>query len=89
MCLVCTVSVYCVITEVAQDADAKPGPVLPTEDWAERETMISRTGWIEVHVGNNGCIVSVYHNFIDVIGVGYFLSLPRAAFVVMVWRPRI
>lgn len=58
---------YCVTTEIAQDAAARPGPVMPTEDWAERETLSSKTGWVEVHVSNNGCIVSVYRISIDAI----------------------
>ena len=49
--------------EVAQDADAKPGPILPTEDWVEGETLTSKTGWIEVHVTSNGCIVGIFADF--------------------------
>lgn len=67
---------YCVTTEVAQDAAARPGPVMPTEDWAERETLSSKTGWVEVHVSNNGCIVSVYRISIDAISMpSNFLKL--------------
>lgn len=58
-CLVCDTKAYRVKTEVTPDADAKEGPVLPTEEWAERDTLMSRVGFVDVHVGTGGCVVSL------------------------------
>ncbi|KAL5508263.1 hypothetical protein ACEPAH_5882 [Sanghuangporus vaninii] len=55
-CLVCNTAAYRVKTEVPPDEDAKEGPILPTEDWAERDTLRSKSGYVDVHVGKEGCI---------------------------------
>ncbi|OCB84377.1 hypothetical protein A7U60_g8361 [Sanghuangporus baumii] len=55
-CLVCDTAAYRVKTEVPPDEDAKEGPILPTEDWAERDTLRSKSGDVDVHVGTDGCI---------------------------------
>ncbi|EJD01144.1 uncharacterized protein FOMMEDRAFT_169318 [Fomitiporia mediterranea MF3/22] len=55
-CLVCDTPAYRVKADVPPDEDAKQGPVLPTEDWAERNTLMSRSGLVDVHVGKGGCI---------------------------------
>ncbi len=53
-CLACDISVYRIKTEVSPDMDAKEGPMLPEEDWAEHDVLRSRTGWIEVYCGHGG-----------------------------------
>ncbi|KAL5527376.1 hypothetical protein ACEPAG_6167 [Sanghuangporus baumii] len=55
-CLVCDTAAYRVKTEVPPDEDAKEGPIMPTEDWAERDTLRSKSGYVDVHVGKEGCI---------------------------------
>ncbi|KAI5124959.1 hypothetical protein M0805_007386 [Coniferiporia weirii] len=56
ICLVCNTASYRVNVDVPPDSDAKEGPVLPTEDWTERDTLTSMSGWVEVHTGGKGCI---------------------------------
>jgi hypothetical protein len=48
-CLVCDLLVYRVYQTYAADVEGKDGPLLPTEDWVERDVLKSLTGWIEVH----------------------------------------
>ncbi|KAL5488063.1 hypothetical protein ACEPAI_6171 [Sanghuangporus weigelae] len=55
-CLVCDTAAYRIKTEVPPDEDAKEGPILPTEDWAERDTLRSKSGYVDVRVGTEGCI---------------------------------
>ncbi|KAJ7126475.1 hypothetical protein C8R43DRAFT_1240605 [Mycena crocata] len=52
-CLVCQVLVYRVHQIVSLDADARDGPLMPTEDWVEQDILKSSSGWIEVH---NQCL---------------------------------
>ncbi|KAF6762051.1 hypothetical protein DFP72DRAFT_1061336 [Ephemerocybe angulata] len=48
-CLVCDLPVYRIFQVVPADAEGKDGPILPADDWVEKETMKSPTGWIEVN----------------------------------------
>lgn len=48
---------YRVAQEIARGSEAREGPIIPTEDWVEQETLLSKNGWIEVFVGSNGCLV--------------------------------
>ena len=43
---------------VPPDIEAREGPIMPSEDWFEQDVLLSASGWIEVHVGRSGCIVS-------------------------------
>ena len=57
-CLVCNITVYRVLVVVPVDVEAKVGPIMPTEDWVEQDVLLSTSGWIQVHLGKSGCIVS-------------------------------
>ncbi|KAJ6616205.1 hypothetical protein B0H10DRAFT_1405106 [Mycena sp. CBHHK59/15] len=48
-CLLCRILVYRVHQIVSLDADARDGPLMPTEDWVEQDILKSPSGWIEVH----------------------------------------
>ncbi|KAJ2930572.1 hypothetical protein H1R20_g6529, partial [Candolleomyces eurysporus] len=48
-CLLCDLPVYRVFQIVPADVEGKDGPILPAEDYVEKETMKSPNGWIEVH----------------------------------------
>ncbi|KAJ2917505.1 hypothetical protein MD484_g2930, partial [Candolleomyces efflorescens] len=48
-CLSCDLTVYRVFQIVPADVEGKDGPILPAEDYVEKETMKSPNGWIEVH----------------------------------------
>ncbi|KAG5639699.1 hypothetical protein H0H81_005882 [Sphagnurus paluster] len=48
-CLLCDLVVYRVYQTYSADIEGKDGPLLPTEDWVERDVMKSLSGWIEVH----------------------------------------
>ena len=54
-CLVCGVLTYRVAQRITPDLSSEEGPVLPTDDWVEKEMCKSSTGWIEVY---QGCLVS-------------------------------
>lgn len=47
-CLVCQTLVYRVLQTISPDVESGEGPVLPNEDWAEKDVLKSATGWIEV-----------------------------------------
>ena len=47
-CLVCSLPTYRVAQQVTPDLCTEEGPVLPTDDWVEKELCKSATGWIEV-----------------------------------------
>lgn len=53
--MLCDLSVYRIFQVVPADVEGKDGPIIPAEDWVEKETMKSVNGWIEV---NNDCLVS-------------------------------
>ncbi|KAG6868757.1 hypothetical protein C0993_011026 [Termitomyces sp. T159_Od127] len=48
-CLLCHFAVYRVYQTYSPDVEGKDGPLLPTEDWVERDILKSLTGWIEIH----------------------------------------
>ncbi|KAI9574313.1 hypothetical protein HD554DRAFT_2046213 [Boletus coccyginus] len=48
-CLLCQTVAYRVQQLVASDVDIQEGPLLPSPDWVEQETLLSSCGWIEVH----------------------------------------
>ncbi|KAG8218968.1 hypothetical protein J3R82DRAFT_4710 [Butyriboletus roseoflavus] len=54
-CLLCQTVAYRVRQLVASDVDRQEGPLLPSSDWVEQETLLSSCGWIEV---NKDCLVS-------------------------------
>lgn len=56
--MVCNIAVYRVAVLVPPDSEAKEGPIMPTEDWVEQDVLLSKNGWIEIHLGKSGCIVS-------------------------------
>jgi hypothetical protein len=53
-CLICQVLVYRVHQVVPLDVEGKDGPLLPTNEWVEKEVLKSTTGWIEVY--RNGLV---------------------------------
>ncbi|PFH49246.1 hypothetical protein AMATHDRAFT_5063 [Amanita thiersii Skay4041] len=61
-CLICDVLAYRVFQVVPIDVDGKEGPLLPTDDWVEKEVMKSSTGWIEV---SNQCLTGDAVNAIE------------------------
>ena len=85
-CLVCDTAAYRVKTEVPPDEDAKEGPVLPTEDWAERDTLRSKTGYVDVHVGKEGCIVSVPFHHFQLRGSCVFCAYMFLYFIILSYR---
>jgi hypothetical protein len=56
-CLLCQTIVYRVHQAITTDIEGKDGPMLPTDDWAEQETLKSTSGWIELH---SGCLVCIF-----------------------------
>jgi hypothetical protein len=48
-CLICQVLVYRIHQVVPLDVEGKDGPLLPTNEWVEKEILKSATGWIELH----------------------------------------
>ncbi|TDL29529.1 hypothetical protein BD410DRAFT_779952 [Rickenella mellea] len=55
-CLVCNTDAYRVHQDLTPETEAREGPILPTDEWAERDTLLSKSGWIEVNKGSAGCI---------------------------------
>ncbi|TFK25928.1 hypothetical protein FA15DRAFT_667919 [Coprinopsis marcescibilis] len=47
-CLVCNIPVYRVFQTIPSDVEGKDGPILPSEDYVEKEIMKSPNGWVEV-----------------------------------------
>lgn len=54
-CLICDMLVYRVVQLFPPDVEGTDGPVLPTEDWVEQETLKSSTGWFEL---SKACLTS-------------------------------
>lgn len=54
-CLICDMLVYRVVQLFPPDVESTDGPVLPTEDWVEQETLKSSTGWFEL---SKACLTS-------------------------------
>ncbi|KAG6813430.1 hypothetical protein H0H92_011127 [Tricholoma furcatifolium] len=52
-CLQCQLVVYRVYQTYAPEIEKNEGPLLPTEDWVERDVLKGQNGWIEVH---NDCL---------------------------------
>ncbi|KAI0722228.1 hypothetical protein C8T65DRAFT_135304 [Cerioporus squamosus] len=50
-CLVCGLPTYRVSQRITPDLSTEEGPLLPTDDWVEKELCKSSTGWIEVFQG--------------------------------------
>jgi hypothetical protein len=48
-CLICSLLIYRVYQTFSTDVEGKDGPLLPTEDWVERDILKSSSGWVEVH----------------------------------------
>ncbi|KAF9464811.1 hypothetical protein BDZ94DRAFT_1215558 [Collybia nuda] len=48
-CLICGLLAYRVYQTYPADVEGKDGPLLPTEDWVERDILKSSNGWVEVH----------------------------------------
>ncbi|KAG6331869.1 hypothetical protein ID866_7220, partial [Astraeus odoratus] len=48
-CLICETLAYRVQQLVPPNVDGQEGPLLPSSDWMEQETLKSSCGWIEVH----------------------------------------
>ncbi|KAI6040446.1 hypothetical protein EDC04DRAFT_2867609 [Pisolithus marmoratus] len=48
-CLICKTLAYRVQQLVQLDVDGQEGPLLPSSDWVEQETLKSSHGWIEVY----------------------------------------
>jgi hypothetical protein len=55
ICLLCQTVVYRVRQLVTSDVDLQEGPLLPSPDWVEQETLLSSCGWVEVY---KDCLVS-------------------------------
>lgn len=51
----CQFEVYRVVQSTSPDLEGKEGPILPTEDWVEKEVLKTLTGRVEVH---KDCLVS-------------------------------
>ena len=54
-CLICQTLAYRVQQLVPLDIDGQEGPLLPSLDWVELETLKSLHGWVEIH---SSCLVS-------------------------------
>ncbi|KIK29049.1 hypothetical protein PISMIDRAFT_672442 [Pisolithus microcarpus 441] len=54
-CLICQTLAYRVQQLVPPDVDSQEGPLLPSSEWVEQETLKSSYGWIEVY---KDCLVS-------------------------------
>lgn len=55
VCLACDIPVYRLHQIISTEVEGKDVPLLPNDDWAEREIMKSLNGWIDVH---KDCLVS-------------------------------
>ena len=47
-CLICETLVYRISQTILSNVDSVEGPVLPTEEWVEKEILKSSDGWLEV-----------------------------------------
>ncbi|KAI0353458.1 hypothetical protein OH77DRAFT_1427132 [Trametes cingulata] len=50
-CLICGIPTYRVLQRITPDLINEVGPVLPTDDWVEKDLVKSATGWVEVYQG--------------------------------------
>lgn len=53
-CLVCQTLVYRAKQVLYATADGGEGPVLPGDNWAEQDVLMSASGWVEV---SKNCLV--------------------------------
>lgn len=67
ICLLCDLNVYRVFQISSADIEGEDGPLLPANDWVEREIMKSSSGWIEIHkdclVGTAVTQATTHHNY--------------------------
>ena len=63
ICLVCRIIVYRISIPVGPEGAFKEGPILPTDEWTEQVAAYGQDGWIELHTGPSGCIVSAQNFF--------------------------
>lgn len=75
-CLVCGVPTYRVAQRITPDLINEVGPVLPTDDWVEKELLKSSSGWIEVY---GGCLVRVHRRWMFLCCAGRSLDRLRRA----------
>ncbi|CDO71394.1 hypothetical protein BN946_scf184908.g152 [Trametes cinnabarina] len=54
-CLVCGIPTYRVLQRITPDLINEVGPLLPSDDWVEKELLKSTTGWVEVY---HGCLTN-------------------------------
>ena len=54
ICLNCQSPVYRVSRSSSLNGEERPGPVIPTEEWVEKDVLKTSTGKVEVH---KGCLV--------------------------------
>lgn len=54
ICLNCQSLVYRVSRSSTLNGEERPGPVIPTEEWVEKDVLKTSTGKVEVH---KGCLV--------------------------------
>ncbi|KAI0368073.1 hypothetical protein BV20DRAFT_1054266 [Pilatotrama ljubarskyi] len=50
-CLICGIPTYRVSQRITPDLINEVGPILPTDDWVEKDLVKSATGWVEVYQG--------------------------------------
>jgi len=55
ICLNCQSLVYRVSRSSILNGEERPGPVIPTEEWIEKDVLKTSTGKVEVH---KACLVS-------------------------------
>ncbi|KIJ56599.1 hypothetical protein M422DRAFT_22755 [Sphaerobolus stellatus SS14] len=86
-CLACKTHVYRIAQEVTPGTEAREGPILPSEDWYEEQTLCSKNGWIEIFRGPGGCIVGSQNikeqlrslEFSDTFGIAIVSPAPPAS----------
>lgn len=55
-CMSCQCPVYRVLQSTSPNSECKEGPILPSEEWVEKEVLKTSSGRLEVH---NDCLVSI------------------------------
>jgi len=60
ICLNCQSPVYRVSRSGTLNGEERPGPVIPTEEWIEKDVLKTSTGKVEVH---KACLVSSKSNY--------------------------
>jgi hypothetical protein len=54
ICMLCQFPAYRVLQSIYPDSEGKEGPILPTDEWVEKEVLKTRLGRLEV---NKDCLV--------------------------------